>query len=708
METGIGITDDHEALRLAARRFFESRCPPAMPRAALDADEETLPPFWDELADLGWLGLHVPADHGGQGFGLLELAIVLEEMGRAMAPGPFLPTALAAAVVAVGGTDEQRASLLPRLANGSTPAAVSTGDPNLLLGGQLAQLFVLPVRSAAGEQWCLVERSRITVASVPSVDPTRRLAIVDISDFGPTPDDVLPGIDSNGVRDLAAILLAAECAGGAGWCLDTAAAYAKVREQFGRPIGQFQAVKHRCAEMLVAVEQSRAAAWDAAVAPIENGQCQVAAAAAGATGPEAFFTAAKACIQLLGGLGFTWAHDAHLYLRRALAVRQLLGHSWRGRACSLAMDGTRRRPALDLPDEAEDRRAEVRAFIGSLEGLDAAGRRARLVEDGYLVPEWPPPWGRGADAVEQLVIDEEFRSAPIVRPHVGVGSWALPTLMVHGTPEQQERWIPPTLSGDLTWCQLFSEPGAGSDLASLATKAVRTEGGWLLSGQKVWTTMAHLADWGICLARTNATTPKHDGITYFIVDMHAAGIEVRPLRELTGESMFNEVFLSDVFVPDDSVVGEIDRGWDLARTTLANERVAIGGGSAVSRSVEDLLRALAELGGDADPVLLDAVGGLVVESQTLALLGLRTAVRAVSGAAPGPESSVRKLLGAEHEQRVQELAVTIRGARGAVTGGDDGAADQFLFGRCLTIAGGTSEVQRNVIAERLLGLPRDP
>jgi 3-oxochol-4-en-24-oyl-CoA dehydrogenase len=710
MDTGIGITDDHEALRLSARRFLESRCPPTIPRGALDVDEETLPPFWDELAEMGWLGLHIAADHGGQGFGLPELAVVLEEMGRAMAPGPFLPTALAAALVTAGGTEEQRASLLPRLMDGSTPAAVAVGNrPDLLLGGQVAQLFVLPVPAAERERWCVLERSRVTVAPVPSLDPTRRLAIVDVDALSPTADDVLPGIEGDDVGDLAAVLLAAECAGGAAWCLDTAAAYAKVREQFGRPIGQFQAIKHRCADMLVAVEQARAAAWDAAVAPAENDQLRVAAATAGAIGPEAFFLAAKACIQLLGGLGFTWEHDAHLYLRRATTVRQLLGASWRGRACSLAMSGARRRPALDLPEEADDHRAAVRAFLGGVEGLDAARQRAQLVEDGYLVPEWPRPWGRGAGAVEQLVIDEEFRSAGVVRPHVGVGSWALPTLMVHGTPEQQQRWIPPTLAGELTWCQLFSEPGAGSDLASLSTKAVRTERGWLLSGQKVWTTMAHMADWGICVARTNAAVPKHDGITYFIVDMHATGIDVRPLRELTGESMFNEVFLADVFVQDDCVVGEVDGGWNLARTTLANERVAIGGGSAVSRSVEDLLRALADMGSDADPILRDAVGGLVVESQTLALLGLRTAVRAVSGAAPGPESSVRKLLGAEHEQRVQELALTLRGPRGAVTGADGGGvADQFLFGRCLTIAGGTSEVQRNVVAERLLGLPRDP
>ncbi|HEX9548785.1 MAG TPA: acyl-CoA dehydrogenase family protein, partial [Acidimicrobiales bacterium] len=278
---------------------------------------------------------------------------------------------------------------------------------------------------------------------------------------------------------------------------------------------------------------------------------------------------------------------------------------------------------------------------------------------------------------------------------------------------------------ETSWCQLFSEPGAGSDLASLSTRAVRrtnhTGGrGWMLSGQKVWTSMARQAQWAMCLARTtdrSSGSDRHFGITYFVIDMKSEGLDIRPLRELTGEAMFNEVFLSDVFVPDDCVIGEVDHGWPLARTTLANERVAMSTGSSFGGGVEALL-ALLQNSDDPGPVVLDRTGELVAEAHSLAVLGLRTTARAVTGsasprghqqgAAPGSESSVRKLLGVEHDQRVQEFGLSLLGAEGATT---DGPAAQWTYGflanRCLTIAGGTSEIQRNVIAERLLGLPRD-
>jgi alkylation response protein AidB-like acyl-CoA dehydrogenase len=251
---------------------------------------------------------------------------------------------------------------------------------------------------------------------------------------------------------------------------------------------------------------------------------------------------------------------------------------------------------------------------------------------------------------------------------------------------------------------LFSEPGAGSDLASLSTKASRADGGWLLTGQKVWTTMAKESDWGLCLARTDPTVPKHEGISCFCVDMTSEGIDVRPLRELTGFAMFNEVFLSDVFVPDDCVVGAVGDGWRAARTTLANERVSMGSGSSFGFGVEMLL-GMVDMD---DPVAVDDVGALLAEAQSLAVLGLRMTARAIRGADPGPESSVRKLLGVEHDQRVQEVALGLLGAQGAANDGDAATwVGAFMANRCLTIAGGTSEVQRNVIAERLLGLPKD-
>jgi len=290
-----------------------------------------------------------------------------------------------------------------------------------------------------------------------------------------------------------------------------------------------------------------------------------------------------------------------------------------------------------------------------------------------------------------------------------VAAWALPTLIAHGSADQRRRFVLPTLRGELLWCQLFSEPGAGSDLAALSTRATRAEGGWVLDGQKVWTSVAARADVGICLARTDPDAPKHAGITYFIVDMRSEGIDVRPLREITGDSLFNEVFFDGLFVPDDCVVGEVNGGWRLARTTLANERVSLASDSAFGGSLEAILGELTQADGDPDPAVLDQLGRLLVDAQSLAVMGLRATLRSVSGLEPGPESSVGKLLGAEHEQRVADFGLERCGPEGVYADGPSARfARAFLHTLCLTIAGGTSEVQRNVIGERLLGLPRDP
>ena len=435
----------------------------------------------------------------------------------------------------------------------------------------------------------------------------------------------------------------------------------------------------------------------------------LAASVAGALAPAAFFQCAKDCIQVLGGIGFTWEHDAHLYLKRATAMRALTGggpHPWRRRTLALAA-----RAACDArwPSTFRPRpnRSATRSAPTSIDirAHDKTEWRGLLADGGYLAPHWPKPWGRDANAVEQLVIDEEMRAAHIRRHHLAVGAWVLPTLIEHGTDEQQQRWIPPTLRGELAWCQLFSEPGAGSDLASLSMKASRVEGGWLLTGQKVWTSMAREADWGLCLARTDPSVPKHEGITSFCVDMSSEGIDIRPLRELTGFAMFNEVFLSDVFVPDDCVVGAVDDGWRAARTTLANERVSMGSGSSFGFGVEMLL------------------GVVDDERRRRGRRARRVARRcAVARRArpahdqPGVER--RRSRAPSRASASCSASSTISGCRRSGSGcwARQGAANDrdaaswvgaFFANRCLTIAGGTSEVQRNVIAERLLGLPKD-
>ena len=303
----------------------------------------------------------------------------------------------------------------------------------------------------------------------------------------------------------------------------------------------------------------------------------------------------------------------------------------------------------------------------------------------------------------QIVIDQELARAGVERPDLVIAGWAVPTILAHGSDGQRDRFVRPSLLGELVWCQLFSEPGSGSDLASLRTRATKVEGGWQLSGQKVWTSMAERADWGICLARTDPEAPQHRGISYFLVDMRSPGIEVRPLREITGRSLFNEVFLDDVFVPEDCLVGEPGDGWRLARTTLANERVAMAS-SRLGVSTERAVELVAPGARDTDRA---RVGRAVALSTVCSVLGVRSTLRSLAGQGPGAESSVAKLLGVRSRQDAAELVVALHGERG-VLGGPDVAADveEMLNTRCLSIAGGTTQVLRNVAAERILGLPR--
>lgn len=730
----IAITEHHEMLRQSARRWLETYCPREVPRAVLDDEHQTLPAFWKGLSEQGWLGLHISEEHGGEGGGLLELAVVVEELARAIAPGPFLTTVLASALVERGGDERTVKALLPGLIDGSTPASVALPgsgrleiverrDGSLVVSGRLAAVLVADIASlviapatepGGGTTWLVLETDapQVTVEGRRSLDLVRRVASVQVDGAVVATDNVLRGVDDAMVRRLILVLVSAECSGGARWCLEIATQHAKDRRQFGRPIGQFQAVKHRLADMLVSVEQVTALAWDSARA-LEGEQADIAATLAGAYVLDAYADCAKGCIQILGGMGFTWEHDAHLHLRRALSLRQLCGGSglFRGEAARSAIGGGRRVLDLELPPDGESVREEIRLAVADVAATDdPAERRRRFVHHGLISPHWPRPYGRDAGPVEQLVIDEELAAAHLRRPHLAVGAWALPTIIAHGTVEQQQKWVAPTLAGEMSWCQLFSEPGAGSDLASLQMRAERVEGGFVLNGQKVWTSTAQKADWGICLARTDPDAAKHAGITYFLVDIRSEGIEIRPLREITGEALFNEVFFTDVFVPEECVVGLVNDGWRLARTTLANERVSMSSGATFGFGIEMILGYLAR-NEDLrdDEVTLDTIGRLLAEAQSLALLGERTTLRSVSGVDPGPEASVRKLLGAEHEQRVQELGLVLLGAEGATVENDAQIWSRgFLSTRCLTIAGGTSEVQRNVIGERLLGLPRDP
>jgi alkylation response protein AidB-like acyl-CoA dehydrogenase len=713
----IAISEEHLELARVARSFLADQKARAAARALLEAPDEGLPPFWKALCELGWTGLHLPENYGGQGFGLPELVVVLEESGYAVAPGPLLPTVWASAVIAAAGDASLKQQLLPGLASGTAIGAVGlsgslarggdgaiAGSAGLVLGAGLANWLLL----AVGDDLAIVERAAagVEVRKCANIDPSRRVAEVLCKGVRVDAARVLRGARATALR-LGRALAAAEASGGAHACSEMAAEYAKVRVQFGRPIGTFQAVKHHCTNIRVDAEQATAVAWDAARAEIENQQAELASAVAASVALPAFARVCQLNIQVHGGIGYTWEHDAHLYVRRSIALSAIFSADRAQEDVTrLSAAGVSRSYAIELPPEAEAFRSEARAFVAKYRALPDAQKRKALADSGYLVPHWPKPWGRNAGTIEQLVIDQEFAGVP--RPELGISGWNTLTIAQHGNPEQIARWVRPSLEGELEFCQLFSEPNAGSDAAGVQTRGVKVEGGWRVTGQKVWTSGAHLCNRGFATVRTDPNAPKHQGITMMVIDMKAKGVEVRPLKQVTGHSHFNEVFFDNYFVPDADVVGPVNQGWTVARATLGNERVSIGGGlRGVGFGLSPL--ALFQRHAPNDTGIAREVGALIAAQIATRLMNLRSAARAVAGGERGAEGNITKLLGSEQIQQTAVLCARITGEGGAAIEGDGGAAAMSLLAsRGGSIAGGTSEIVRNQIAERILGLPRDP
>jgi alkylation response protein AidB-like acyl-CoA dehydrogenase len=711
----LAITEDHRALAEVAAAMVAGRAGTAGARRVLLHRDKTdrwwsTDGLWKEMVSTGWLGLHLDERFDGQGYGLPELTIVLEQLGRAAVGGPFLPTVAVSAVIAEAGTDQQRERWLPPLVSGDVVAGIGTNvdvavrDSTVsaaavpVLAEAAADLFLLP----AGDDLVLVPAGDgVSIRTVDSVDQLLAPVIVASLDSVHVAE-VFPGAAGVAARILR-LLAAAEAVGGLGACTEMATAYAAGREQFGRPIGSFQAVKHHCANMLVDTELATAATWDAARAV--GAEAELAATMAAGHALTAYQRVSLQNVQVHGGIGYTWEHDAHLYIRRATVLQAFAGDqdALRDRVVRLQRDGVRRRQSVDLPEGAEQYRQAALNFRSELEAADVDGRQRLWARSGYLQPHWPAPYGRAADSVEQLIIEDALDG--LDKPSLGLGEWVVPTLLQHGSKEQVDRLIWPSLEGELRWCQLFSEPGAGSDAAAVATKATRVDDGWVVSGQKVWTSDAVNCQRGLATVRTDPNVRKHKGITAMIIDLADPAVRIRPLTEITGETLFNEVFFDDVFVPDRDVVGGVNDGWSVAMAAFGNERVSIGGGSVTMTA--DALIDLLERHRPGDSGVAREVGALLIESYTLATLNLRQAARAVFDTGPGIEGNIAKLFGAEHAQRVAELALRIAD-RAILVGEAPKVVHDYLFSRCLTIAGGTSEIVRNLIAERILGLPRDP
>ncbi len=375
---------------------------------------------------------------------------------------------------------------------------------------------------------------------------------------------------------------------------------------------------------------------------------------------------------------------------------------------------------LSFTEAEQSFAADVRAWLAdnlelppdglSHEDQIASGRawQSKLARYRWVGIHWPFEYGgRSATPIEVALYNVEYARSRAPQPVNRVGiNLAGPTLLAHGTDEQKARWLPKILDASDMWCQLFSEPGAGSDLASLATRAVPVDDGWLLTGQKVWTSYARFARWGICLARTDPDAPRHRGISYLVVDMEADGIDVRPLTQITGEAEFNEVFLDEVFVPRDHLVGGLNQGWAVANTTLAHERGTTFPfkEQVVHEGYLDELYAAALANGTLDDVdVSDALAQAFVELRILRLHNWRTLSRLSRGVDPGPESSIVKLCWSDMTQHLSATALDVVGADAPLAGRWQ---RQWLWSKAASIAGGTSEVQRTIIGERMLGLPR--
>ena len=730
----IAINPEHVDLADSVRSLVERVAPSDVLHEALETPLENPPPYWKAAADQGLQGVHLSEAVGGQGFGILELAIVLAEFGYGAVPGPFVPSAIASALISAHDPDS---ALLADLASGAAIAAyaidsgltatrhgdalVIRGEVRAVPAAAQASVLVLPVAIESGELWVVFDAKDLEIEPVQSVDPLRPVANVRANAVEIDDDRVLANLSRADARALMCTLLSAEAIGVARWATDTASAYAKIREQFGRPIGQFQAVKHKCAQMIAVTERATSAVWDAARAIDEaaadpdgaDTHVEFAAAVAATLAPEAAQQCAQDCIQVHGGIGFTWEHDTNVYYRRALALVACFGRAadYPQRVVDTATTTGMRGIDIDLDPDTEKLRAEIRAEVAALKAIPGGSERnTAIAEAGWVQPHLPKPWGRAAKPIEQIIIAQEFSTGRVRRPSMAIAAWIIPSIVAFGTDEQKQRLLPPTFRGDIFWCQLFSEPGAGSDLASLTTKATKVDGGWRITGQKIWTSAAQHSQWGALLARTDPTAPKHSGITYFLLDMKSEGVEVKPLRELTGNAMFNTVFIDDVFVPDDLVLGEVNRGWEVSRNTLTAERVSIGSSETpFLPSLEKFVEFIKD--GHFDQISQNKAGHLIAEGHAAKLLNMRSTLLTLAGGDPMPAAAISKLLSMKTGQGYAEFAVASYGTD-AIVGDPEtpsGAWDQYLLGsRATTIYGGTTEVQLNIIAERLLGLPRDP
>jgi alkylation response protein AidB-like acyl-CoA dehydrogenase len=739
----VALNDDQSALAQTVAGFAErhgARESTRKDTANHKAGER--PDHWLELISLGLHAVHLPEEVGGQGGSIEDIAVVIGEAGRALLPGPLLPTVCASAVVSTAELDDAATSILKRFAAGTTatvlgpqsPLTISEhdgrtrldGESAATLGAASAELFVVAAQAASASEvlWLVVDRhsAGIDMNVEDGVDLGRDLAVVRFSDVDVTEAARLSGINADQAHGFVVAMMAVEAAGIIAWCSDAATEFVKSRTQFGKPIGAFQAVQHRAAQLRITSELATASAWDGVRGLTDtSGQRSHAVAGAAVMALGRAVHAAVECLALHGAIGFTWEHDVHLYWRRAITLAGLAGpvESWEARLGEAAVNGPRDF-TVSLPDDEQDFRRQVAQVLDQAAALtnphlspmgdnDAVAtglRRTLLAEHGLVAPSWPRPWGLDANPLQQLIVQEEFDRRGLEQPSMAIGQWVLPVVLKHGTPEQIEALAAPSLRGELIWCQLFSEPDAGSDVASLTLRATKTDGGWLLSGQKIWTTQAHLAHWGLCLARTGADDSKHRGLSMFLIDMTNPKLDVRPIKQANGQADFNEVFFNDAFVPDAMLLGQPGEGWTLTIDTLAQERLFIGtyretGNEArIRRIISD-----GQYAGTREDALR-TLGRISARGAAIAAMNLRETLRRLQGHSPGPATSIGKAAASMLHVDAAAAALNLVGPLAALSENSCEPVFHELDIPTWVIGGGTLEIQLNTIATFVLGLPR--
>jgi alkylation response protein AidB-like acyl-CoA dehydrogenase len=790
----ITVENEREELRKVARSFLNTTVPAARNTRLVASEDGGDEAQWRSLTEMGWHALGLEEEVGGSGGTWLDLAVVLEEMGRVLLRSAFFATTvLGAQAIAAAGSEDQRRDWIGAIGRGDLTATVAlpardgrwedlttsvaverdgdmwraSGTIERVVDGASAGLILVAGRTSAGPRLFAVDSGQPAVVSTPleTLDLTRPMARVDFSAATAVP---LGRSDTVGLVDHAALLarlfdlftvgLAAEQLGCAERSLEEAVSYAQQRTQYGQAIGSFQAIKHRCADVFVAVQAARSTLRHAATLVSESADdstLALAASVAKVAASRAAIMAAAANIQIHGGIGITWEHDAHLYLRRAKSSELLNGSlSWHRERIAVQLATAVDSPAFqqslldgEMQAEAADFRGEVRAFLSAhlpadwqgVGALDEDERRQwlrawrqTLADEGMMCVSWPTEYGgAGRSLVEQIALLEEFTNAWVPHHPSSLDTLAVnllgPTIMAIGSEEQKLQRLPRIVSGEDRWCQGYSEPGAGSDLAGVQTTAVLKDGKWVINGQKVWTTSAHEANWMFALVRTDRTASKYAGLTFLLLPMDQPGVEVRPIPDLNGQHHLNEVFFTDAVTDEGNVLGAVNGGWAVANALLGYERNEGAIRDAVN--FRDEFRRLVVLARDTDRLTDPRVrSGLVdayVDLQAIILGAVRGTAAALAGQPPGPESSLHKLLWSEYHQRVTELsldvyadkALTPTGRRSATSTSTDSPGSPsssrswvqtFLNARAGTIYAGTSEIQRNIIAEKLLQMPRSP